>query len=261
MANQVLRACGYSRFTVKVTPLTMPGLKTACLVGNLNKHTPPSYTSGTVDTPKKSYPQSSKLGIVDVEYKSKDDATDKAQILETENFLLLDNTRGLKNAWIRKNTGVFTEAHALLNEQLYNRIKTQKERKVNYNAQIQIIKTALSKARQELYQTRKFLNQLSTSSKRSVTTKGQTSTNRIKITRKNYLCHEKVKIIVLDGRLTLDDLTFSGTDNGIAKMTETSQFKVDRFKFHLDLQNRYSILSGSKDDSDIGLLDQSSFQY
>ncbi|KAI7888340.1 uncharacterized protein EV154DRAFT_553928 [Mucor mucedo] len=180
----------------------LPGLKTVYLVGNLSKNTPPSYTSGPADTPKKAYPQSSNLvGTVDVEYKSKDDATDKARILETEDAerkksqLQCANT-DYKDSFIKGSTRTLSDKEIF-------------ESAINFKQKI-------------------------------------SNNQRIKITRENYLCHEKVKIIVLDGRLTLNDSTFSVTDNGITTMTETSQFKVDHFKFPLDLQNRYSILSGSK---------------
>ncbi|KAI8886785.1 hypothetical protein K501DRAFT_309053 [Backusella circina FSU 941] len=36
--------------------------------------------------------------------------------------------------------------------------------------------------------------------------------------------------------------TFSGTDNGLVTMTETVGFSLRRFKYHIDLYNRYSVL-------------------
>ncbi|KAG2205942.1 hypothetical protein INT47_005260, partial [Mucor saturninus] len=67
--------------------------------------------------------------------------------------------------------------------------------------------------------------------------------------------------IDIDDQLVLNDLTFSGTDNGIVTITEISHFRLDRFKFHLNLQNRYSLLSDSKEGHDVGSLDENTLQY
>jgi len=55
-------------------------------------------------------------------------------------------------------------------------------------------------------------------------------------------CHQKVEECMLDTDMNLDDLVFSGTDNGIIKTTETVYFDINRFTFHLELYNRFQIL-------------------
>ncbi|PHZ09502.1 uncharacterized protein RHIMIDRAFT_262999 [Rhizopus microsporus ATCC 52813] len=44
------------------------------------------------------------------------------------------------------------------------------------------------------------------------------------------------------------DFTFSGTDNGLHTMTDTVAFTLKRFKFHLELYNRYYILGDVQND-------------
>ena len=55
-------------------------------------------------------------------------------------------------------------------------------------------------------------------------------------------CHKKVEECMLDTDVNLDDVVFSGTDNGIIKTTETVYFDINRFTFHLELYNRFQIL-------------------
>ncbi|KAG2235308.1 hypothetical protein INT48_007939 [Thamnidium elegans] len=55
------------------------------------------------------------------------------------------------------------------------------------------------------------------------------------INKNNYKCLDK-------GLIESKEVTFSGTDNGFCTMTETGRFSLKRFKFTLDLYNRYSIL-------------------
>ncbi|ORE08787.1 hypothetical protein BCV72DRAFT_322859 [Rhizopus microsporus var. microsporus] len=45
-----------------------------------------------------------------------------------------------------------------------------------------------------------------------------------------------------NGLSKLGKITFSGTDNGLVTMTETADFDMKRFKFHLDLYNKHAAL-------------------
>lgn len=47
--------------------------------------------------------------------------------------------------------------------------------------------------------------------------------------------------------ITNENTLFSGTDNGIVTMTNTVGVTLDRFKFYLELYNRYDLLSDRKD--------------
>lgn len=47
---------------------------------------------------------------------------------------------------------------------------------------------------------------------------------------------------------SLDNFTFSGTDNGLVTMTETIPMSLDRFKYHLKLNNRFDLLKELGDD-------------
>lgn len=56
-------------------------------------------------------------------------------------------------------------------------------------------------------------------------------------------CYEKVDFCKLKDQVDLLKQTFCGTDNGIITVTETVAFGVERFKFHLDLYNRFQPLT------------------
>ena len=55
-------------------------------------------------------------------------------------------------------------------------------------------------------------------------------------------CHHKVENCKLHSDLDICNLTFSGTDNGIVIVTETVAFDIHRFKYHLELYNRFNVL-------------------
>ena len=42
---------------------------------------------------------------------------------------------------------------------------------------------------------------------------------------------------MLDTDVNLDDVVFSGTDNGIIKTIKTAYFDINQFTFHLELYN------------------------
>ncbi|RCH88096.1 hypothetical protein CU097_004618 [Rhizopus azygosporus] len=48
-----------------------------------------------------------------------------------------------------------------------------------------------------------------------------------------------------------NSLTFSGTDSGLATMTETVGFDIKRFKFHLNLYNKYSALENLSEEGNV----------
>ncbi|ORE01445.1 hypothetical protein BCV72DRAFT_236348 [Rhizopus microsporus var. microsporus] len=54
-----------------------------------------------------------------------------------------------------------------------------------------------------------------------------------------------------NGLLKLGKITFSGTDNGHATMTETVGFDMKRFKFHLDLYNKCFALENMSEERNV----------
>jgi hypothetical protein len=74
-----------------------------------------------------------------------------------------------------------------------------------------------------------------------------------KITKGHYKCFQKVEDLQIDPKyLTSPELVFSGTDNGIVTMTETTKFDLDRFRFHLKLYSRFSFLDNNENNNNIG---------
>ncbi|GAA5805101.1 hypothetical protein HPULCUR_010614 [Helicostylum pulchrum] len=56
-----------------------------------------------------------------------------------------------------------------------------------------------------------------------------------------------VSTVYLDTDIDNYAFTFSGTDNGIVSMTNTVGFDLNRFRFYLELSNRYQALGSSED--------------
>ncbi|PHZ15670.1 uncharacterized protein RHIMIDRAFT_248802 [Rhizopus microsporus ATCC 52813] len=54
-----------------------------------------------------------------------------------------------------------------------------------------------------------------------------------------------------NGLSKLGKITFSGTDNGLVTMTETADFDMKRFKFHLDLYNKHAALENLSEEGKV----------
>ncbi|CEI94704.1 hypothetical protein RMCBS344292_08909 [Rhizopus microsporus] len=114
--------------------------------------------------------------------------------------------------------------------------------KAGLNARIRGIKESISTERTGAYLKRKQL----TSAAKDTTDEQRSCT----INQSEFKCIDKVEYIKIDNSLLESDgCSFSGTDNGLVTMTATVGFKMDRFKFHLRLYNKYSALQEvSKED-------------
>ncbi|KAI8880574.1 hypothetical protein K501DRAFT_275449 [Backusella circina FSU 941] len=67
--------------------------------------------------------------------------------------------------------------------------------------------------------------------------------NKVKIPGPCFKCLEKVEDMEVGNKLVDSrKLTFSGTINDIVTMTETVALSLDRFKYHIKLYNRYTVL-------------------
>ncbi|KAG2205158.1 hypothetical protein INT46_003467 [Mucor plumbeus] len=64
--------------------------------------------------------------------------------------------------------------------------------------------------------------------------------------------HRKVESYKLHSNLDVCNLTFSGIDNGIVKVTETVAFDIHRFKCHPELYNRFNVLEDQDSDTTEG---------
>ncbi|CEG74498.1 hypothetical protein RMATCC62417_09702 [Rhizopus microsporus] len=116
--------------------------------------------------------------------------------------------------------------------------------KTEFNARIRSMKEKLSTERSRAHLKRK---RLSTSSNRAKEEHGV----RI-ITQDASKCMDKVENMKIDNALLKSGkITFSGTDNDLVTMTETVGFDMKRFKFHLDLYNKYSALESLSEEGNV----------
>ncbi|KAI8885621.1 hypothetical protein K501DRAFT_270560 [Backusella circina FSU 941] len=161
----------------------------------------------------------------------------KAEIDELE--------RNLKNLYKQRSQFLFTVnmkeirkswRESLEKDELYTDINCLKAEKNAYLYNIQKFKGDLARARQTHYRLLRF----------EKSTDNGIGSPRITITNQEYKCVENVENIRLDSSVNPNDLVYSGTDNGLKTMSETSKFNLDRFKFHLKPHNRYQALDGNE---------------
>lgn len=147
---------------------------------------------------------------------------------------------GVEASWIQLN-GVELSANQILpanvvafvNDCLFHEIEREKTTLKGLLNDISNNKSRLARFKKELY----FLRRELDGGGPSVLPQ---AAKKYRITRQNYKCHEKVEDVELDEELLVDDLLFSGTDNGIVTATETTYFDLEKLNFHLDLYNRFS---------------------
>ena len=147
---------------------------------------------------------------------------------------------GVEASWIQLN-GVELGANQILpanvvafvNDCLFHEIEREKTMLKGLLNDISNNKSRLARFKKELY----FLRRELDGGGPSVLPQ---AAKKYRITRQNYKCHEKVEDVELDEELLVDDLLFSGTDNGIVTATETTYFDLEKLNFHLDLYNRFS---------------------
>jgi hypothetical protein len=129
------------------------------------------------------------------------------------------------------------------NSATYKNIEDMKSEKRKLQSQLLISKQKISRLRHERYLLVKAKN-----SRNSSNPSTGTSAQLYKIDgtiRRHALDKAENMQINKD---SLDNFTFSGTDNGLVTMTETIPMSLDRFKYHLKLNNRFDLLKELGDD-------------
>lgn len=134
---------------------------------------------------------------------------------------------------------LFSLTERATRDEAYQVIQQLKNRRDGFHQEITRIKRDLARQRMILHRLRKGQS-IEAPESESVQT-----TPTIQITEDSYTCYEKAENVRLDPTLhDSPNMRFSGTDNGIVTMTETSRFDMQRFRFHLKLANKFEALKG-----------------
>lgn len=239
----------------------LPGVKTVRLIGTI-KNYPASKTIRPVkqSSTKSLIPSDQSLVIREQseQVKNLEEDSNRLKLLQTEvlvlNGLLKEALKGrrlnmhkkeiinLKNGWVLLNhSQELSPEQTNNNTLLYKRINTEKNIRREIHGRVQNLKNQISQLRNEIY----LLRQHKNTTKNWLDEKeSNTITNKLEISRDPYKSFEKVENLQLNEDFLNDteDVMFSGTDNGFVKMTETSKFNMEKYKFHLNLYNRFHIL-------------------
>lgn len=155
--------------------------------------------------------------------------------------LFLENSiRDLKRKWIKKGESPqLTLEQNANNTNVYTQIQSAKAHRSQIDQQIQNEKSKLAKARQILFD--------SANEKLERTEGGVGSKNKLVISQQNWKGIAKAEDCTIDPiLLNSGKVTFSGTDNGLISMTDTANLSMEKFKFHLQLYNRFAVLNEGK---------------
>jgi flagellar motor protein MotB len=126
------------------------------------------------------------------------------------------------------------------NENIYKKIQTLKDERFQIASNVQEAKNKLSTARQKLYHLQSQLRDSSSKTTAAKITISKDDPKRI---------YNVENVCLNSGYLNdLENLSFSGTDNGLVTMTETVGFLLERFKSHLQM---YQCSCNSKDEGNI----------
>lgn len=136
----------------------------------------------------------------------------------------------MKKQWIKKNDQVALSAdQEKHNTALYDRIKELKTARDEININIIGKKQDLQNARRDIYKFRSNRTRVEEDPK-----------TKYLITNQHYTSMDNVKNFkIQEDLLESNNVTFSGTDYGLVTMTESVAMSLDRFKFHIDLYNRF----------------------
>lgn len=155
-----------------------------------------------------------------------------------KDFFLKNNIRDLKKKWITKDrSGHLTSTQTDHNSRLYENIQAIKAEKNRLNNDIQKTKGNLAANRQMI-----FNNMINADLQKTDTDA------KFVISEHNYKGIEKAENCRIDpALLNSGKITFSGTDNGLVSMSDTVNFSMEKFKFHLKLYNRFTVLQEGND--------------
>ncbi|KAI9471832.1 MAG: hypothetical protein EXX96DRAFT_337369 [Benjaminiella poitrasii] len=238
----------------------LPGVKTIRINGYLKTQAPAGTFAPTgTSTPIYSTTDKKKLSKHGLKHQmmiqqAEADALERAfkeACAERKDFLLEYSVRSLKKEWIRKDNSQLTEEERTHNASIYEKVQAIKEKRDKINEKMKDLKQKLANTRRGLYHKQKQITSEDYSAKKNT----DMITNKLlSITNQSYKGIGKVENVSIDKSLVdSDKLVFSGTDNGLVTMTETVEFLIERFKFHLDMYNRYSILQDNLSLDKIGV--------
>lgn len=152
-------------------------------------------------------------------------------------FLINNRIRLLKKEWTKKSgTDVLSTDERTQNKTLFDQVNQLKFTRDEINTGISTKKQELQNARRDLYEAR------------STNTKDKEDLKiKYRVTHEHYKGIGQVEEFqVHEDLLNSGNLVFSGTDNGLVSMTESVGISLDRFRFHIQLYNRFSALSERK---------------
>ncbi|CEP17395.1 hypothetical protein [Parasitella parasitica] len=190
----------------------LPGMKCVRLYG-AKFFCQPRQQQATSPTPQRSLDDDRKLKLKEESKHLHIQLRDaKAKLNE---FLSSNNVLQLKNDW--KNATVEERPR------VYREVEVSKTNKRNLINTVLGIQQELSLNRQQIFE----LNYPSS----------PPETHQQVVS--NEPCCYKAEDCVFEANLPHDVVRFSGTDNGIIKVTETVSFGIERFAYHLDLYNKF----------------------
>ncbi|KAG1445632.1 hypothetical protein G6F56_009846 [Rhizopus delemar] len=152
--------------------------------------------------------------------------------------LFLENSiRDLKRKWIKKDeSSQLTLEQNANNTNVYTQIQSVKVHRGQIDQQIQNEKSKLARARQILFD--------SVNEKLERAEGGVESENKLVISQQNWKGITKAENCTIDPiLLNSGKATFSGINDGLILMTDTVNLSMDKFKFHLQLYNRFAVLN------------------
>jgi hypothetical protein len=151
--------------------------------------------------------------------------------------------KNLKLKWKKGDQG-----DKLYNEHIYYSINALKKQRSDVSYELGKLKHELKKHRQLEYIKRgvvKFGDHIKQKQKKSDSTK--VLQQQVTVNKQGHGLIHASNANIDPTTIDDNDFTFSGTENGLVSMTSTVSFSLHRFRFHLELSNRYHALADSSD--------------
>jgi hypothetical protein len=172
--------------------------------------------------------------------------------LKEQNFS--ERTHTLKSKWYKRSGNEnLSLAEQNLNEVTYQKIEGEKSKRSKMYNSIAGCKKELSTTRFEVYIRQKAIL--------SGVVVPSTPTKVIDGIHSGLYRADDIQLAGNEKRNIFRNYACSGTDNGIVNMTESIPFPVDKFRYLIQLHNRYSILSEKVNSSEQILCHRKSLIY
>jgi hypothetical protein len=152
---------------------------------------------------------------------------------ETKMFGKVDygqEIKAAKKTWIHHDDMELSEQEAKQNGSTFDKIEDLKAKRYEGIQKLQHIRSKLSGSRYQQFIRRQ--------AKAFDPKKPSQPSPKAKITENPFGVHQASKMVL--NKEKIDRYIFSGTDNGIVKMTETIPFDLEKFQYHIKLYNKYS---------------------